>query len=346
MTTSLATWSNGLFAAALLTYTLGMLAFAVDLAFGRRRSVTAGAEASRQRTAAHVREVELVIVGASPARLDLPPALPPQPSALTISDDRGTPAARRDTARVAVAVTGIGWLIHLGEVITRGLAAGRVPWGNMYEFSSAVSLVAIGLFLALAARGIATDVGVYVMVPAICYLGLAGTVLYTRAAPLQPVLNSYWLKIHVVAAITATGTFMVGGVVTLLLLLRRRIDRRPTPAAASDAPGGMLRRLPAAAALDQLERRIITLAFPIWTFAVIAGAIWAESAWGRYWGWDPKETWSFITWVLYACYLHARATMSWRRAAPFFALAGFTALVFNYYVVNLVVNGLHSYAGV
>src|SRR5581483_9957689 len=121
-----------------------------------------------------------------------------------------------------VALAGAGWLLHLAEVVTRGVAAGRVPWGNMYEFSSAVSLIAIAVFLVLAVRTSAVDIGVYVMVPAVCYLGLAGTVLYTRAAPLQPVLNSYWLKIHVVAAITATGTFMVGGVVTLLLLLRRR----------------------------------------------------------------------------------------------------------------------------
>lgn len=342
MTTGLATWSNHLFGATLVLYTLGMLAFAVDLSFGQRRSRTETGSARHHSVAAHAREVELVVVGASPAI----------PSFATIEEpnDRATGLPQiasgrsRHTVTIALGVTTIGWLTHLAEVTTRGLAAGRVPWGNMYEFSSAVSLIAIGVFLVLAMRGIATDVGVYVMVPAICYLGLAGTVLYTRAAPLQPVLNSYWLKIHVVAAIAATGTLMVGGVVTVLLLLRRRLDRRSRIAGRSSA--GILQRLPSAGSLDQLERRIITLGFPIWTFAVIAGAIWAESAWGRYWGWDPKETWSFITWVLYACYLHARATATWKRAAPGFALAGFAALVFNYYVVNLVVNGLHSYAGV
>ena len=342
MTAALAGWSNHLFGATLVLYTLGMLAFAIDLSFGRRRPAPV---APAQRQAAHVRDVELVIVGASPARVDAPPpdSMMHHAAALETDVGAGTRPSLRPTSAVAIAVTSLGWAVHLAEVITRGLAAGRVPWGNMYEFSSAVSLIAIGVFLVLAVRGVTTDIGVYVMVPAVCYLGLAGTVLYTRAAPLQPVLNSYWLKIHVVAAITATGTFMVGGVVTTLLLVRRRVDR------ASTRPGTARRiaqRLPASATLDQLERRIITLAFPIWTFAVIAGAIWAESAWGRYWGWDPKETWSFITWVLYACYLHARATASWRRAAPVFALAGFAALVFNYYVVNLVVNGLHSYAGV
>ena len=345
MTTALAGWSNQLFTVTLLLYTLGMLAFAVDLAFGRRRSSDA-APVQRQHAAAHVRDVELVIAGApsaqwASAELTSTTALSPQPPATGPGE---APRPRRWTASLAIAITSVGWAVHVAEVVTRGLAAGRVPWGNMYEFSSAVSLIAIGVFLVLAVRGVTADIGVYVMVPAVCYLGLAGTVLYTRAAPLQPVLNSYWLKIHVVAAITATGTFMVGGVVTLLLLVRRRVDgSSPIP---GGRPLGMLQRLPAAATLDQLERRIITLAFPIWTFAVIAGAIWAESAWGRYWGWDPKETWSFITWVLYACYLHARATVSWRRTAPVFALAGFAALVFNYYVVNLVVNGLHSYAGV
>ena len=340
---TIAEWSNQLFGWTLIAYTAAMLAFAVDASFGRRRATAATPRQRDSVEQAHAREVELVIAG----RAGPPPRDPPTGDAPVARPPAAAPPDRRwrPTARAAVALAGAGWLLHLAEVVTRGVAAGRVPWGNMYEFSSAVSLIAIAVFLVLALRTSAVDIGVYVMVPAVCYLGLAGTVLYTRAAPLQPVLNSYWLKIHVVAAITATGTFMVGGVVTLLLLLRRRHDRRPRPAT-PEQPPRLFDRLPSAPSLDLLERRIITFAFPVWTFAVVAGAIWAESAWGRYWGWDPKETWSFITWVLYAAYLHARATASWRRAAPAFALLGFAALVFNYYVVNLVVNGLHSYAGV
>jgi cytochrome c-type biogenesis protein CcsB len=255
----------------------------------------------------------------------------------------------------AVALTVAGWSLHVASVTTRGFAAHRVPWGNMYEFSSMVSLVAVTVFLVLVFRHRVRFLGAFVMAPVVLYLGLAGTVLYSSAGPLVPALNSYWIKIHVVAAITASGAFMVSGVVTVLFLLKDRWERRNTPA--SLGPGtasaiefrhdGLLRWLPDAATLDRLAYRVITFAFPVWTFAIIAGAIWAESAWSRYWGWDPKETWSFITWLAYAAYLHARATAGWRgRRAALLSLVGFTALMVDYYVVNTVIVGMHSYAGV
>lgn len=106
-------------------------------------------------------------------------------------------------------------------------------------------------------------------------------------------------------------------------------------------------RLPSAATLDRVGHRTVVLGFPIWTFAVIAGAVWAESAWGRFWGWDPKETWAFIAWVIYAAYLHARATAGWKdRAAAWINVVGLTAMIFNLLYVNYVSTGLHSYAGV
>jgi len=111
------------------------------------------------------------------------------------------------------------------------------------------------------------------------------------------------------------------------------------------APSGRGGVLPAAATLDGVAYRIIAFGFPIWTFGVIAGAIWAQSAWGRYWGWDPKETWSFITWVIFAGYLHARATSGWKgRRAAVIACVGFVSLLVTYYAVNLWIAGLHSYA--
>jgi cytochrome c-type biogenesis protein CcsB len=256
---------------------------------------------------------------------------------------------------VAVALTAVGWAVHVASVVTRGVAAHRVPWGNMYEFSSMVSLVAVTVFLALLTRERVRFLGAFVMAPVVLYLGLAGTVLYSKAGPLVPALNSYWIKIHVVAAITASGAFMVSGVATVLYLLKDRWERRNT--AASLGPGtasavefrrgGLMGWLPDAVTLDRLSYRVITFAFPVWTFAIIAGAIWAESAWSRYWGWDPKETWSFITWLAYAAYLHARATAGWRgRRAAVLSLVGFGALMVDYYVVNTVIVGLHSYAGV
>ena len=258
--------------------------------------------------------------------------------------------------RVGVGLTIVGWGLHVGSVVTRGFAAHRVPWGNMYEFSSMVALVAVTVFLVLLSRQQVRFLGAFVMAPVVLYLGLAGTVLYANAGPLVPALNSYWIKIHVVAAITASGAFMVSGVVTVLYLLKDRWERRtavgvgPGTAAAVEferARGGLLGWLPAAEVLDRLAYRVVAFAFPVWTFAIMAGAIWAEQAWSRYWGWDPKETWSFITWLAYAAYLHARATAGWRgRRAAVLALVGFGCLMVDYYVVNTVITGLHSYAGV
>ena len=275
----------------------------------------------------------------------------------------------RLAGRVAVAVTVGGWLAHVGSVATRGFAAHRVPWGNMYEFSSMAALVAVTVYLVLLTRQPVRFLGAFVMAPVVLYLGLAGTVLYAKAGPLVPALNSYWIKIHVVAAITASGAFLVSGVVTVLYLLKDRWERRsmpslgpgaaaavevgspPTEAVPAEAISrntrGLMPWLPPAETLDRLAYKVIAFAFPVWTFAVIAGAIWAEQAWSRYWGWDPKETWSFITWLAYAAYLHARATAGWRgRRAAVLSLVGVGCLLVDYYVVNTVITGLHSYAGV
>jgi cytochrome c-type biogenesis protein CcsB len=291
----------------------------------------------------------------------------------------GTGSRRsRQLGKAAVAVTVAGWLAHIAAVVTRGLAVHRVPWGNMYEFSVMVTLVAVTVYLVLLARQPVRYLGAFVMAPVVLYLGLAGTVLYAAPGPLVPALNSYWIKIHVVAAIVATGSFMVSGVVTVLYLLKERWERGlpplritlqarlrhplspqrvslgPGTAAVAEMDlnaavrrGGLMQSLPAAAKLDRLAYRIITFAFPVWTFAIIAGAIWAEQAWSRYWGWDPKETWSFITWLGYAAYLHARATAGWRgRRAAMLSLLAFVCLLVDYYVVNTVITGLHSYAGI
>ena len=269
----------------------------------------------------------------------------------------------------AVALTGLA--AHTISVVTRGLAAGRVPWGNMYEYASVLGLLIVGAYLLViervwrteALRGFAIGAAVLAMAGAIMF--------YVPPGPLVPALNSYWLRIHVVLAVLASALFTLGAVFTVLYLVQDRRQRRATHAtvparepalvgavgerpedyAAEQAdevprpPASARSRLPAGDALDRMAYRTIVFAFPIWTMAVIAGAIWAEQAWGRYWGWDPKEVWSFVTWVAFAGYLHARATVGWRgRRAAILALVGFGALVFNLLVVNTVIAGLHSYA--
>jgi cytochrome c-type biogenesis protein CcsB len=227
--------------------------------------------------------------------------------------------------------------------VTRGLAAHRVPWGNMYEFVLAVTLVgATAWLVVLARRPSIRPLGLFVTLTLVILLGVDGMRLYTNAGPLVPALNSYWLKIHVTAAITASGILLVGFVVAALTLVRTGYD-----AGRTRFPYSLGDRLPASDGLERLTFRLHAFAFPIWTFAIICGAIWAEAAWGRYWGWDPKETWAFIAWVIYAGYLHARATPSVKRTvATWIAVLGWAAMMVNLFGVNLFISGLHSYAGV
>jgi cytochrome c-type biogenesis protein CcsB len=277
---------------------------------------------------------------------------------------------------IGLTAASVGVAAHALSIVARGIAADRVPWGNMYEYSSLLSLLVVLGYLVVVegVYGVRT-LGGFPLAFAILTMAVAVTFLYVGPAPLVPALNSYWIKIHVVAAITGSSLFALGCVITILYLVKDRAERRDLarlapimggsidlgdevaphfergadePVAARAASTARRRAiLPSAEVLDRIAYRTIAFAFPIWTFAVIAGAIWAEQAWGRYWGWDPKETWSFITWVVFAGYLHARATSGWKgRRAAFIALVGFASLLITYYAVNLWIVGLHSYAGV
>jgi cytochrome c-type biogenesis protein CcsB len=313
----------------LFVYALAMFALCAEWAFDSRRFATAPAA---------VPAAQLVGVGAREVDASVaPPTAPIRPSRTE------TERAER-FGRIGISLTTLGFGLHFAGVLCRGLAVQRVPWGNMYEFSTAAALAAVGVFLVLTRLYDVRWLGVFVIAPVLLTMGLAVTVLYTDAEQLQPALQSYWLVIHVVAAVTSAGVFTVGAAVSVLYLIVDRAERRAVVGRA--VSGRLAERLPSAAALDRLAYRIHAFVFPLWTFAVIAGAIWAESAWGRYWGWDPKETWAFITWVVYAAYLHARATAGWKgRRAAAIALTGFGCFLFNYFVINLVVTGLHSYAG-
>jgi cytochrome c-type biogenesis protein CcsB len=245
---------------------------------------------------------------------------------------------------MALSVGGV--TAHAVAVIARGFAVDRAPWGNMYEFVTALTCFAAIFFIGVMVRYRAWALGVFVMGAVVIALGLAETVIFTPVGDLVPALQSYWLSIHVTAMTVATGVFFVSGALGIVYLMVDRYNRRV--AAGRAAPGnGIVRRLPSLDQLDRLAYRTVVFGFPIWTFGVIAGAIWADQAWGRYWGWDPVETWAFITWVIYASFLHARATAGWRgRRAHYVQLLGFVSLTFNMLVVQVFVTGLHSYAGV
>ncbi len=283
-------------------------------------------------------------------------------------------ATRRDVVwKVARALAVVGAATNLVSIVARGLAAGRVPWGNMFEYSTLLAFLVVAGTLVLV-EGVArvrTLTGFSLMF-AVFTLAVAAMFFPVEPSPLQPALNSYWIRIHVVAAIVGSSLFAIGGIATILFLLKDRSERRaladlreraPAPimggAVDVEAPHDLVsdpedpgvspgaRRsgiLPPAALLDRIAYRVIAFAFPIWTFAVIAGGIWAQEAWGRYWGWDPKETWSFVTWTIFAGYLHARSTAGWKgRKAAWIAVVGFVSLLITYYAVNLWIVGLHSY---
>jgi len=311
--TSLAEWSNLAVYTAMFVLTAAFIAFAVGFAARGQRVSTP--------------EKVPVPVGGGAA------------SAESSMGDESVEHSGRRASNIGLALTWLAFGLLIVGLVLRGLWAGRVPWGNMYEFSLASAAGILGVYLVISTRRDVRWLGLFVAGATLLTLGLAVTVLYTEAAQLVPALKSWWLVIHVSAAVICGGAFTVAAGITLLYLWRERAERlgRVT---------GVVAKLPTAARLDTMAYRILAFAFPLWTFAVIAGAIWAENAWGRYWGWDPKETWAFITWVLYAGYLHARATAGWRgRRAAYISLLGFVSFLINYFGVNLFVNSLHSYAG-
>lgn len=242
-------------------------------------------------------------------------------------------------ARLAVLLTVIGVGVHLIALVGRGMAAdpNRVPWGNMYEFTLAGTFF-VGLLYLLFLRRFALEwMGPLVVGFILTVLMFAVIYLHEEVAPLTEALYSYWLVIHVVSAVIATGAFTLGGIASVLYLLKER----------STAERGYLARLPELTSLDRVSYRMHAFGFPVWTFAVlITGPIWAHQAWSSYWNWDPKEVWAFITWVVYAAYLHARATAGWKgRNAAIVALVGLATLWFNFIGINFFsTTSQHSYA--
>jgi cytochrome c-type biogenesis protein CcsB len=241
--------------------------------------------------------------------------------------------------RLASAFMVLGFLLLTAGVIFRGISADRVPWGNMYEFSITGALAFSGAYLFALKKYKLRWLGLPVSLAVLLTLGTAITLLYRPSAPLVPALKSTWLVIHVSAAIISGGVFLLANSIAGAYLILDRYEQkgvRPIWA----------QKLPSLEVLDNLSYRLVALVFPLWTFAVIAGAIWAESAWGRYWGWDPKETWAFITWVAYAAYLHARVTVGWRgRKAAWLCLFAGSTFLFNYIYINVWGTGRHTYSG-
>jgi len=321
---------------AVILYAIAMVAYAIRLAReadarGQSRRVAALKEAApAQASGSLVGSVAVV----TPASGITEPTVVKMPRSATRA------------LGIARSATFVGFILNGIGVLARGIEAGHVPWSDMYELAITGSFVAVGVLLIVQRRRDVTFLGAGVTGLATIALGLGLTVLYGAAESLPPALQSMWLIIHVSIATICSGIFGVAFIVTSLQLLK---DYRDSGTERTGwARGRALRFLeavPKADVLEALAFRLIAVGFVLWTFTVMAGAIWAEHAWGRYWGWDPKEVWSFIIWVVYAAYLHARTTQGWAgRKSAYLALVGFGALIINFTLVNFVFQGLHTYA--
>lgn len=326
-------------------YALAFIFFAVDLA---RRSSIADGESIEV-----VQEAERVASAAAADRAASGRATVAggsgRPTATLsrlgsrVEDEVYNAPARSKAMRIGFSLTLLAFVLHLGATVLRGVAAGRVPWANMYEFSITGTLIIIGVFLAVQLRWDLRFLGAFITGLVLVLLGVATVNYYVAVVPLPPALQSYWLVIHVLVAILGTAFFALGFALSVTQLLQ---SRRESEGESPRSVLKFLRTLPSALTLENLAYRVTIIGFILWTFTLIAGAVWAEKAWGRYWGWDTKEVWTFIIWTIYAGYIHARATRGWRGTpSAWLAIIGFAAVMFNFGVVNVFFKGLHAYSG-
>ena len=323
MTETLAAYSLVAVYSAIAVYVLAFVVYVLDLA---KRSASAQAS----------------LPAAASSAAAAAGSMPYRPGATGVLERAvAAPAASGASRyqRTAFALTIIAWLLHVAAIVMRGIAAERVPWANMYEFALVGTGIMVGVFLLVNIWRDVRFLGAYITGIVALLLGLATVNVYIDIAPLPPALQSAWLVIHVFVATLGTGFFAVGAGLSIAQLLQERREN-------GKAGLSFLRSFPNSTTLENLAYRVIVVGFAFWTFTLIAGAIWAEHAWGRYWGWDTKEVWTFIIWVLFAGYIHARATRGWRGArSAWLAIIGFSAVLFNFTVVNLFFKGLHAYSG-
>jgi len=337
---------------AIAIYALAFIAYAVDLA--RRGAVAVDAKDAAAKTA---RERELVAAGGAGAgsRGGIVEQLRAQETASEAA--LNAPVGKRARlvwARIGTSLTVLGFLFHLGGDVTRGIAAGRVPWSNMYEFALTGTLLIVAVYLGVLFRYDLRFLGTFITGLVVVLLGGTAIWFYTDIVPLMDPLKSVWLVIHVFVASLATALFALAFGLSVLQLMQARretkiaaLAKAETAASGAGKTGpGFLKTLPSAEALESLAYRFAILGFIFWTFTLIAGSIWANDAWGRYWGFDTKEVWTFVIWVLYAGYIHARATRGWRGSrSAWLSIIGFTAVIFNFTIVNMFFKGLHAYSG-
>ncbi len=335
--TSLVSYSNVALYSAMAVFTIAMLLFAFYLA------ALGPVTLERSTTRKQLRRSELV--GAATGRPDRRARTATTTSTGDVGDvgDVGdlapTPRARR-LAGTALSVSWLGTFLIVASVVLRGVAVMRPPWGNMFEFACAGAAALALAYCSLARRNHWEWLGLFVIGPVLLTLGLALFAFYTEAAELVPALKSIWLVIHVIVAVLAVGIFTIAFSVGVVYLVKKHREEHPP------AKRNFMETLPTAARLERTAYGLNMVGFILWTFTLIAGAIWAQKAWSAYWTWDPKEVWTFVIWVVFAAYMHARATAGWEpRKAMVIALVGYVCVLLNFTLVNLFFTGMHSYSG-
>jgi len=316
---------------AIAVYVLAFIAFVLDLS--KRSAIAQAAAPAVQAPTSQTTAASGSSRVAKTAVIDR--AAPPAVPAASVTGR----ASRYQ--RTAYALVIVAWVVHVAALVLRGVASGRVPWSDLYEFVLTGTAIMAGVFIVIQVWRDVKFLGAYITAIVVLLMGLASVNFYVPVGPLNPALQSAWLVIHVFVATLGTGFFAVGGGLSIAQLLQSRREA-----------GGLTRvpllaTFPNSEALENIAYRVIVVGFAFWTFTLIAGAIWASYAWGRYWGWDTKEVWTFIIWVVFAGYIHARATRGWRGSrSAWLAIIGFTAVMFNFTIVNLFFKGLHAYTGI
>lgn len=350
MTQVLSDWSDVFVYIAMAVYAVAFVTFTLD--FAMRGSKTAAAAKQSSAAGATARNRELVgaaIAGGSSAASDAGITVTKRNDVGSgVSANRSAEPMWKDSKStkllpVAMVLTVAAWVLHLVGDVLRGIAAARVPWANMYEFWLTATLLIVAVFLLVQLWQDLRFLGAFITGFTTLTLGIALISFYVPVAPLQPALQSVWLVIHVFVATLSTGFLALGFGLSTLQLFQHRREARVRSGRVS---GGPLTALPTSVRLEDLAFRVNVVGFILWTFTLVAGAIWAERAWGRPWGWDTKEVWTFIIWVVYAGYLHARTTHGWRgKPSAWLSIVGFLTVLFNFAVVNVFFKGLHAYSG-
>ncbi len=370
-TPELANWSNLALYSAMAVYTIAMLLFAAHLAAlgpdteadavaARAGADDLGDDLADDRADERADALVGAVAGsgaagrtggvgsgdgaAGPVRSTLPAAGGPRVGSSAADEgSRGSLRARK-LGSTGMSMTWLASVLLLASVVLRGLSVARAPWGNMFEFATAGATVAAFAYLLLARRYRWEWLGIFVVGPILLTLGTALLAFYTEAAELMPALKSVWLVIHVTVAILAVGLFIVAFGLGVAYLLKVRRDAAEVGTRSRRL--AFLDSLPSATRLERSAYGLNMVGFILWTFTLVAGAIWAQKAWGSYWTWDPKEVWTFVVWVVYAAYMHARATAGWEpRKAMWIAIAAFATVIVNFAIVNVFFVGQHSYSG-